>query len=87
MELNRSMDLATDFKRTENLKMIYESELKDYLSNIFPGALIILFGSYAYGEDTVDSDIDIAIIGYKEKKIDLAEFEKILKRKIRLTKS
>jgi len=64
--------------------MLYESSLKEYLSEKFPGSLIILFGSYAYGEDTISSDIDIAIIGYKKKEIDLKKFEGFLKRKIRL---
>jgi len=84
VELNRENDLAIDLKRVENLKMLYESSLKEYLSEKFPGSLIILFGSYAYGEDTISSDIDIAIIGYKKKEIDLKKFEDFLKRKIRL---
>ena len=48
----------------------------------FAGSTIILFGSYSRGEDTVNSDIDIAIIGRKEKDVNLKRFEKILERKI-----
>ncbi len=84
VKLNRENELAIDLKRVENLKLIYESGLKNYLSDLFPGSLIILFGSYAFGEDTIDSDIDIAIIGYKGKEVNLKEFEKYLKREIRL---
>ena len=48
----------------------------------FPGSTIILFGSYSKGDDTTSSDIDIAIIGVKEKENDLAKFNKILERTI-----
>ncbi len=82
VELNRDSDKAVSFKRIENLKMIYESGLLELLDNKFPGDLIILFGSYSYGTDTSDSDVDIAIIGSKEKEINLEEFEKFLGREI-----
>jgi len=85
--LNRDNKKAIEFKRTENLKLIYESGLSDFLYNEFPGCGIILFGSYSKGEDTWSetnenrSDIDIAIIGAKEKAIDVAKFDKMLERK------
>jgi len=41
-----------------------------------------LFGSYSRGDDLITSDIDIAIIGRKEKNTDLSEYEKKLERKI-----
>jgi len=69
-------------KRIENLNSIYESELIEFLSNEFPGTTIILFGSYSFGEDTITSDIDIAIIDAEEKKVNLSKFEKELNRKI-----
>ena len=43
---------------------------------------VILFGSYSYGEDTIKSDIDIAIIGSKKKDIDLTRFYKMLERPV-----
>ena len=46
ISLNRDNKLALQFKRTENLRQIYESGLSEYLENEFPGATIILFGSY-----------------------------------------
>ena len=48
----------------------------------FPEATIILFGSYSFGEDTVDSDIDIAVIGSEKMSINLDKYEKLLEREI-----
>ena len=83
VELNRDDPEAVHYKRTENLRMIYESGLAEYLTERNPGAAIILFGSYSYGEDTTKSDIDIAILG-KKKKIDTTSFEKTLQRPINI---
>ncbi|MFH1065352.1 MAG: nucleotidyltransferase domain-containing protein [Nanoarchaeota archaeon] len=84
VSLNRN-DVKTIFlKRAENLRQIYESGLVLHLSEKFPGAAIILFGSYSRGEDIASSDIDIAILSAKEKEVELSLFEKILGRKISL---
>lgn len=82
--LNREERKVFALKRVENLRMLTESGLVDHLTAQLPGATIIVFGSYAFGEDTVDSDIDIAIIGGKRKEIDLQRFEKLLERNISL---
>ena len=82
--LNRDEQKAIELKRVENLKQIYLSGISDYLSTNLPGATIILFGSYAYGEDTVNSDIDIAIIGRKEKQLEVEKYKRILNRTIHL---
>lgn len=89
VKFNRDNPKAIDLKRAENLKMIYESGLHDYLSENFPGCTIILFGSYSFGEDVWinteeghKSDIDIAIIGTKGKEVNLIKFEKLLERDI-----
>ena len=82
IELNLENQRVMELKRVENLSMIYESELISFLSETIPGATIILFGSYSRGDDDYSSDIDLAIIGGKEKSIDLLKFEKILKKKI-----
>lgn len=84
IRLNRDNPKVIALKRVENLKQVYESDILGYLDGCFPGSTIIIFGSYSQGEDTVDSDIDIAIIGYKEKDLDLSKYEKILKRSISL---
>lgn len=89
IEFNRDSQKAIDLKLVENLKMIYESGLVKFLEDSFPGATIILFGSYARGDDVWTgesvgntSDIDIAIIGTKGKEIELIKFDKLLERNI-----
>lgn len=91
VKFKRDNERAINLKRIENLRIIYESKLEKFLSEKFPGCTVILFGSYSKGEDTwfgeIDqrnSDIDIAIIGTKEKEINLNEFEKKIKREISL---
>lgn len=61
---------------------MYTSGLSNYLFHALPGGTIVLFGSYGRGEDTIMSDLDIAVIGRKNKILDLEKYEKILKRKI-----
>ncbi len=89
IEFNRDNEKAIQLKRVENLKLIYESGLVKFLEEKFPGTTIILFGSYAKGEDIwannmerKRSDIDIAIIGIKEKPLNLIKFDKKLERTI-----
>jgi len=84
IELNRSNHKVRQLKRADNLKLFYESGLADFLEKEFAGATIILFGSYSRGEDIINSDIDVAIIGRKDKRIYLANYEKTLERKINL---
>jgi len=80
--LNRDNKKVIELKRVENLKNIYSSGLAEVLIEEFPGASIVLFGSYSKGEDSYKSDLDISIVGKKEKRIDLVKFEKTLNRKI-----
>ncbi|MFH1432327.1 MAG: nucleotidyltransferase domain-containing protein [archaeon] len=84
IRLNRSNPRTIALKRAENQKMLYESGALSFIEDELAGATIILFGSYSRGDDTTASDIDIAVIGRKEKKLDLLRFEKILERNIRL---
>ncbi len=81
IKLNLENSKIAGLKRAENLKFLYESGLIDYLSEKSPGSTIILFGSYSFGEDTFNSDIDIAVIG-KQRQVNLKEFEKIFERRI-----
>ena len=80
--LNKDNPLVFNLKRTENLKMLYESGLVSFLSDGFGLTTIILFGSYSLWEDISSSDIDIAIIGAKEKNLSLSKYEELLERKI-----
>lgn len=84
IELNKKNPKVFSLKRIENMKLIEESGIVDYLSEQFPGATIIIFGSYSTGEDSVNSDIDIAIIGSKGKEIELTKFDKLLERSVML---
>src|SRR3989344_3830813 len=83
IRLNRTQ-IIMQIKRTENLKMLYESGILAFLEEHFRGTTIILFGSYSRGDDTYTSDIDLAIIGTKEKDRDLSAFEKTLEKKVSL---
>ena|SRR3989344_4573846 len=73
---------AMQLKRVENLKMIYETGLAEFLIHHHPGTAIVLFGSYSRGDDITASDIDIAVIGMKEIDLDPAPYEKKLERTI-----
>lgn len=89
IEINRDNPKVIQLKRAENLKLIYESGLSDFLYNEFPGCAIVLFGSYSRGEDVFTetetrSDIDIAVIGTKGKETNLSKFNKLLERTIHL---
>lgn len=56
-----------------NLKLIYNSGVLNLINNKFPNAkAIILFGSYRWGSDDENSDIDIAveILGKEKLKIE-----------------
>jgi predicted nucleotidyltransferase len=84
IELNRDNHKIMQLKRVDNLRNMYETGLFEFLEEEFAGATIILFGSYSRGEDTVNSDIDLAIIGRKDKKINLSKYEKELEREINI---
>lgn len=84
IEVNGENHKVMQLKRVDNLKQIYESGLGDFLEKEFAGATIILFGSYSRGDDTVTSDIDIAVVGRKEKSVNFEKFEKMLEREIRI---
>lgn len=71
------------YKKLAVLYELYDSGLINYLWEKLAPEAIILYGSYAKGEFTEQSDIDLFIIG-KEKKVDCAEFEKKLSANIHL---
>ena len=69
------------YKKIYNFDSLNELATKIY-EKISPKS-IVLFGSYSRGEDTEDSDIDL-FVECSEEKINLAEYEKKLYRKIQL---
>ena len=70
-------------KKAYNTIALFESGLVNYLRDAYeePEAIVI-FGSYSRGEDTPQSDIDVAVVTTKETQLDLKRFEENLKRKI-----
>ena len=82
ISLNRDDKKAIQLKRAENFRNIYIFGLADYLEQELPGSTILLFGSYSLGEDTLGSDIDIAVIGRKEKELSFDKYEKLFQRKV-----
>ena len=58
-------------------------EFISYLNKNLANPTVILFGSLSKAEVKEDSDVDICILGYK-KDLNMAKFEKALKRKIQL---
>jgi len=65
------------YKKIAALYELQNSGLIEYLWDKLASEAIILYGSYARGEFTEESDIDLFVIG-KEKKIDIRDFEKKL---------
>ncbi len=72
-------------KRSLNLYSLYSSGLISTIENFYGHPkCIVLFGSYARGEDTYKSDIDIAVVTDMNDAPELGGYEDILKRKISL---
>ncbi len=82
ISFNREKRKAIEFKRVVNLKNIYISGLSTYLEQELAGGTIIVFGSYSLGEDTIASDIDLAVLERKDKLLHLEKYETVLNRKI-----
>lgn len=74
-----------EIKVAHNIGKVRESGLIDYLNKEFnqPEA-IVLFGSFAKGENGPKSDIDILVITPVKKTINLKKFEKIMGYEIQL---
>ena len=71
-------------KRFFNIKLLHESGLIEYLRQELSNPAIVLFGSFAKGEDAEKSDIDVYLETPSKKTITLEKFERILKRKIQI---
>jgi len=82
--LNTDNHRALQLKRADNLRQIYDTGLADKLATSYAGATIILFGSYARGDDTTRSDIDLAIIGREPQELNLTTHEQLLERPINI---
>ena len=72
------------YKKILNLIKLKESGLPAILTDsLFPEA-IVLYGSYAKGDDIEQSDIDLLIITKVKKRFNTDKFETILQRKIHI---
>ena len=71
------------YKKHDNLLSLEESGLIEELDTKFMPKCIVLFGSYAKGEDIENSDIDL-FLECKNGDYELSKFEKQLKRKVQL---
>ncbi len=71
-----------------NLKSLERSGLADYLDEFYENPqAIVLFGSYAKGEDVEESDVDILVVSSSKKEISAEErnkFEKLLGHEIQV---
>ncbi|MFA4887641.1 MAG: nucleotidyltransferase domain-containing protein [Candidatus Nanoarchaeia archaeon] len=85
LKANRENSHFRALKRSHNLFSLYEAGLIEKLKEEYhhPEA-IILFGSYSRGEDTEQSDIDIAVFTGRNKQVDLSFFGKKLEREIKI---
>ena len=81
---NRSSELYLLEKRLYNLKSLYISGLVEFLRIELSNPTIVVFGSYARGEDVESSDIDLYIETPSRKNINLRKFENTLNRKIQI---
>ncbi len=79
---NRSSEEFLLEKKLYNYRTL--TKLKEYLIEQLDNPIIIVFGSYAKGEDIEKSDIDIYIETPSKKEISLAKFEEPLQRNIQL---
>jgi len=82
---NTQNQIFKQLKSNYNLNLLKNSGLIDYLVKKFnyPEA-IILFGSFAKGENFPKSDIDLLVISPSKKDINLTKFEKKIGHKIQM---
>lgn len=86
MPLYKAQRENEDFIFYKKMSILYElhsSGLIDYIWQKLAPKTVILYGSYAKGESTEESDIDIFVFG-KEEKINLKEYEKKIGKPIHL---
>ena len=81
---NRASEKYLLEKKLCNIKKVYSSGLIEYLRQELSNPAVVLFGSFAKGEDTEESDIDLYIETPSKKKASLKKFENILKKGIQV---
>ena len=81
---DRTSEIYLLEKKLFNIKQIHLSGMVEHIKETLNNPAIVLFGSYAKGEDTESSDIDLYIETASKKSINLEKFEKPLQRKIQI---
>ena len=81
---NRDNESFLFYKKILNFIKLDESGLINYLNNSLYPKAIVLYGSYARGEDVEKSDIDLFILSKTTKTLLLEKFERVLNRKIHI---
>ena len=81
---NRGSEKYILEKKLYNIKKLYETGLIEYIRQELSNPAIILFGSFAKGEDLEKSDIDLYIETPSKKNVNLEKFKKLLKREIQI---
>ena len=81
---NRASEKYLLEKKLYNIKKICDSGLIECLRQELSNPAIVLFGSFAKGEDAEESDIDLYIETPSKKKVNIEKFENILKRGIQI---
>lgn len=71
-------------KRALNLHAVLASGLVEFMREKIDFEALVLFGSYARGEDNENSDIDLLVVSKHKKELDLSKFSKPLKKPITL---
>ncbi|MBI1971212.1 nucleotidyltransferase domain-containing protein [Candidatus Woesearchaeota archaeon] len=71
-------------KKLFNIRQLNTSGLVSFMIEELSSPAIVVFGSYARGEDIEHSDIDVYVETSSKKKLNLEKFEKLLQRKIQL---
>jgi predicted nucleotidyltransferase len=66
-------------KISYNLKFLEKNNLIELILDKLPASSVVLYGSFARGENTKDSDIDILVISQKKENISLELLKKIKK--------
>ncbi|MBN1646042.1 nucleotidyltransferase domain-containing protein [Candidatus Woesearchaeota archaeon] len=71
-------------KKLYNIKLLYVSGMVEFIRRELSNPAIVLFGSFAKGEDIESSDIDLYIETPSNKRISLEKFDKVLGRTIQM---
>jgi len=79
---NRESEDFIFYKRIYNLYTL--KDLTEFIVSSYYPKLLVVYGSYARGEDVETSDIDLLILTKVRKELDLRRFENKLRRSIHL---